>query len=80
MTDRKNGTLAWDTTFDTAHGLMIHTFAGRIKVITNIYTGKSRIIKGDKIIAEGETVQIGTYERRLIQIAKDAEKLKEFRQ
>ena len=83
MTDRINGTLAWDTTFDTTHGLMIHTFAAGIKVITNIYTGKSRIKKGDKIIAEGETIQIGTYERRLILIAKDAEKLKklkEFRQ
>lgn len=73
-----DGELSWDTTYNTAEGVMIHTFAAGIKMITKIDTGKSRIIKGDKIITEGETIQIGTYERRLIQIAKEAEKLKAF--
>lgn len=43
--DRKNGTLDWDTSFDTAQGLMIHTFAAGIKVITNIESGYSRIMR-----------------------------------
>lgn len=78
--DRKNGTLAWDTTFDTAQGLMIHTFAAGIKVITNIESGYSRIMRRSEVIADGETIPIGEYEKRLIKIAEQAEKLKAFRQ
>lgn len=72
--------LTWDTTFNTASNLMIHTFTGGIQVITDINTGKSRIMKGDQVIADGETISVGTYEKRLIKIAHEAEKLKAFRQ
>lgn len=76
-----NGTtLAWDTTFETAQGLMIHTFAAGIKVITNIESGYSRIIRRGEVIADGETISVGEYEKRLIKIAEQAEKLKAFRQ
>lgn len=80
MTTEKsnNGTLAWDTTFDTAQGLMIHTFAAGIKVITNIESGYSRIMRRGEVIADGETIPVGEYEKRLIKIAEQAEKLKEF--
>jgi len=82
--DRKNGTLDWDTSFDTAQGLMIHTFAAGIKVITNIESGYSRIIRRGEVIgeviADGETISVGEYERKLVEIAKDARKLKEFNQ
>ena len=78
---RNNGTtLAWDTTFDTAQGLMIHTFAAGIKVITNIESGYSRIMRRAEVIADGETIPVGEYEKRLIKIAEQAEKLKAFRQ
>ena len=77
-TKKSNGELSWDTTYNTAEGVMIHTFAAGVKMWTKIETGKSTILKDDKVIAEGETIQIGTYERRLIQIAKEAEKLKAF--
>ena len=73
-------TLTWETTFNTAGGLMIHTFATGIQVITDINTGKSKILRGYKVIAEGETIPIGTYEKRLIKIAEEAEKLKAFEQ
>lgn len=82
--DRKNGTLDWDTSFDTAQGLMIHTFAAGIKVITNIESGYSRIMRRGEVIgeviADGETIPVGEYEKRLIKIAEQAEKLKAFRQ
>lgn len=70
--------LEWVTEFDTAKRLMIHSFACDIKMITNIETGTNFIVKGDKIIANGETVEIGTYEKRLMKIAEEAERLKAF--
>ncbi len=79
-TESKNNrtTLTWETTFDTALELMIHTFAEGIVVITSLRTGKSRIMKGNKVIADGETVAVGQYEKRLIKIAQEVEKLKSF--
>ena len=31
--------LSWETTFNTAENLMIHTFSDRVKVVSNIKTG-----------------------------------------
>ena len=76
----KKTELNWDTSFDTAKNLMIHTFEGGFKMVTDTQTGLSKLFKREVLVAENENYKIGEYERKLIEIAKDARKLKEFNQ
>lgn len=72
------GNLSWETTFNTAENLMIHTFSDRIKVVSNIETGLSKILKDGNVINSVNNPAITEYERFLKQVAEDANKLKEF--
>ena len=68
----------WDTEFNTAENLMIHTFSDRVKVVTNIKTGEVKTMRDDEIIGRRSDLLISDYERYLIAIAQDAAKLQEF--
>lgn len=73
------GNLSWETTFDTADDLMIHTFSDRIKVVSNIKTGLVKVLKdGNLINSVNNSAIITEYEKFLKQVAEDANKLKEF--
>lgn len=72
------GNLSWETTFNTAENLMIHTFSDRIKVVSNIETGLSKILKDGNVINSVNNPAITEYEKFLKQVAEDANKLKEF--
>lgn len=69
----------WETEFDTAKDLMIHTFSDRIKVVTSIKTGEVKIMRDDEIIDRLPDMPISDYEKFLLRIAVDADKLKEFK-
>lgn len=69
---------SWETTFNTAENLMIHTFSDRIKVVSNIETGLSKILKDGNVINSVNNPAITEYEKFLKQVAEDANKLKEF--
>lgn len=68
----------WETEFDTAKDLMIHTFSDRIKVVTNIKTGEVNILRDGEVIDRLQDMPISDYEKLLLRIAVDADKLKEF--
>lgn len=68
----------WETEFITAHDLMIHTFSDRVKVVTNIHTGEIKTLRDGKVIDRRNDMPISEYERFLLMIAKDANKLKDF--
>jgi hypothetical protein len=70
--------LSWNTEFDTANNLMIHTFNYRVKVVTNIQTGEIKTFRDDKVIDRQNDMPISDYERFLISIAVDANKLNGF--
>lgn len=70
--------LSWETTFNTAENLMIHTFSDRIKVVSNIETGLSKILRDGNVINSVNNPAITEYEKFLKQVAEDANKLKEF--
>lgn len=72
------GNLSWETTFNTAENLMIHTFSDRIKVVSNIETGLSKILKDGNVINSVNNPAITEYEKFLKQVAEDTNKLKEF--
>lgn len=69
----------WETEFDTAKDLMIHTFSDRIKVVTSIKTSEVMIMRDDEIIDRLPNMPISDYEKFLLRIAVDADKLKEFK-
>lgn len=73
----------WETEFDTAKDLMIHTFSDRIKVVTSIKTSiktsEVKIMRDDEIIDGLPNMPISDYEKFLLRIAVDADKLKEFK-
>lgn len=69
----------WETEFDTAKDLMIHTFSDRIKVVTSIKTSEVKIMRDDEIIDRLPDMPISDYEKFLLRIAVDADKLKEFK-
>ena len=68
----------WETEFITADNLMIHTFSDRVKVVTNIHTGEIKTLRDGKVIDRRNDMPISEYERFLLKIAKDADKLKDF--
>lgn len=70
---------SWETAFETAENLMIHTFTDRIKVVSNIKTGNVKVLKDGEIINTGEYPAIIEYEKFLLKIAEDADKLESFR-
>ena len=57
---------------------MIHTFSDRIKVVSNIETGLSKILRDGNVINSVNNPAITEYEKFLKQVAEDANKLKEF--
>ena len=68
----------WETEFDTAKDLMIHTFSDRIKVVTNLKTGEVKTLRDGEVIDRLQDMPISDYEKFLLRIAADADKLKEF--
>lgn len=73
-----NENLSWETTFNTAENLMVHTFSERVKVVSNIKTGLVKVLKDGEVINSVNNPAITEYERFLKQVAEDANKLKEF--
>lgn len=69
---------SWETTFNTAENLMIHTFSDRVKIVSNIKTGLVRVLKDGEVINSVNNPAITEYEKFLKQIAEDANKLSEF--
>lgn len=72
------GNLSWETTFNTAENLMIHTFSDRVKVVSDIETGLSKILKDGNVINSVNNPGIEEYEKFMKQVAEDANKLNEF--
>lgn len=68
----------WETEFRTADDLMVHTFSDRVQVVTNIKTGEIKTLRDDEVIDRRNDMPISDYERFLLGIAKDANKLKDF--
>lgn len=68
----------WTTEFITSQNLMVHTFSDRVQVVTNIHTGEIRIFRDNEVIDRRTDMPISEYERFLLKIAKDADKLKDF--
>lgn len=73
-----NENLSWETTFNTAENLMVHTFSERVKVVSNIKTGLVKVLKDGEVINSVNNPAITEYEKFLKQVAEDANKLKEF--
>ncbi len=73
-----NENLSWETTFNTAENLMVHTFSERVKVVSNIKTGLVKVLKDGEVINSVNNPAQTEYERFLKQVAEDANKLKEF--
>ena len=69
---------SWYTDFNTSENLMIHTFSERVQVVSNIKTGLVKIIKDGVVIREIENSSISDYEKLLLGIAEDTEKLNSF--
>lgn len=69
----------WETTFDTAENLMIHTFTDRVKVVSNIKTGVVKVLKDGEVINTAENPAIVEYEKFLLKVAVDAKKLAAFK-
>lgn len=68
----------WNTEFNTADNLMIHTFSDRVKVSANLTTGEIKIFRDGEEIVRRTDMPISDYEKFLIATAKDADKLKDF--
>lgn len=69
----------WETTYNTAENLMIHTFTDRVKVVSNILTGTVKVLKDGEVISTTENPVISEYEKFLLKVAEDANKLAAFR-
>ena len=68
----------WETEFRTADDLMVHTFSDRVQVATNIRTGEIKTLRDGKVIDRRNDLIISEYEKFLLKIAEDSDKLKEF--
>lgn len=62
----------WDTEFDTANDLMIHTFNDRVKVVTNIKTGVVKLMRDGNEVDRRDDMPISEYEQFLIRTAESA--------
>lgn len=69
---------SWYTDFNTSENLMIHTFSERVQVVSNIKTGLVNVVKDGIVIREIENSSISDYEKLLLGIAEDTEKLNSF--
>ena len=69
---------SWNTVFDTANNLMIHTFSERVEVTSNIKTGEIKVIKDGNVVQNLSNPAITAYESFLLDVAKDAKKLESF--
>lgn len=69
----------WDTVFNTAEDLMIHTFNSRVQVITNIKTGIAQILQDGVVIDQKPNMEISEYENFLLEVAKDAQELEKVK-
>lgn len=70
---------SWETTFNTAENLMIHTFTDRIKVVSNIKTGAVKVLKDGEVINTTENPAVAEYETFLAKVAEDAHQLDQFK-
>lgn len=70
---------SWETTFNTAENLMIHTFTDRIKVVSNIKTGAVKVLKDGEVINTTENSAVAEYETFLAKVAEDAHQLDQFK-
>lgn len=70
-----NENFMWETIFETAKDLMIHTMTDRVKVIANIKTGTVKVFKDGDVLETIEDPQIIEYEKFLLRIAKSAMEL-----
>lgn len=69
----------WNTNFDTANNLMIHSFGANIKVVTNMKTKEVKVYKnGDVTRILDCEMSCTTYSNFLLSVSKDAQKLEEF--
>ncbi len=68
----------WETEFRTADYLMVHTFSDRVQVATNIKTGEIKTLRDGKVIDRRNDLIISEYEKFLLKIAEDSDKLKGF--
>ncbi len=78
MDNGKQPLYNWETTFDTAENMMIHEFAGDIKLYTDLTSGIAVLFRGPEQIKKIENLQLGEYENLLLEIAKQAEPLRVF--
>lgn len=69
---------SWYTDFNTSENLMIHTFSERVQAVSNIKTGLVKVVKDGVVIREVENSSISDYEKLLLGIAEDSEKLNSF--
>ena len=69
---------SWNTVFDTANNLMIHTISERVEVTSNIKTGEIKVIKDGNVVQNLSNPAIAAYESFLLDVAKDAKKLESF--
>ena len=68
----------WETEFRTTDDLMVHTFSDRVQVVTNIKTGEIKTLRDNKVIDRRNDLAISEYEKFLLKIAEDSDKLKGF--
>lgn len=65
----------WETTFETSKDLMIHTFTDRVSVVTNIKTGKIKVLRDGVIIETIDNPAVLEYEKFLLRISEAAQDL-----
>ncbi|MEG1554632.1 MAG: hypothetical protein RRZ64_00345 [Rikenellaceae bacterium] len=70
-----NENFTWETTFETAKDLMIHTMTDRVKVVANIKTGTVKVFRDGDVLETIEDPLIIEYEKFLLRIAKSANEL-----
>lgn len=69
----------WNTSFDTANNLMIHSFGANIKVVTNLKTKEVKVYKNEDVTRTLDCEMSCTaYSNFLLSVAKDTQRLEEF--
>lgn len=70
----------WDTTFNTARGLMIHDFEADVKVVTDMEKNSIAVYKDGHVVRTlGIYSDSKEYIKFLESISSDVEKLKNFK-
>ncbi len=72
----------WETRFETAQDLMIHTFTPRVTVVTNIKTGLIKVVKDGITIdrIDGSGMPMEQYEQFLLRTQTEANQLPSINQ